>query len=427
MWMQQFKKLVETSLLSGLSTFTKLLGGLVIIKIMAVILGPNGVALYGQFMSFISIIAVVAGGGISYGIIKYVAEYANEPEQLRHFLGNASLFTLIFSSITLLFGIVFNHAISQWILGSTEYAHLITLLAVVQFFIALNVVINSVLNGLKKIRLLTVTTIIATILSLALIITLLMRYGIQGALISLILSQLVFCVVAFLFIYKDHWLRYLLNFKFHKQTIINLLRFSVMNVIGIIVLPSAQIIVRNDLNALFSWHTVGYWQAVLKLSDAYILMITTTLTAYYLPRLSEIKDIKLIKWEMLQAYKTILPAIFLMLLATYFLRDWVLKVLYSEEFLPASNLFLYQLLGDFFRVAGWLSTYLLLAKLWVKTYVITEVVLSVLFIVVSHVMVRSYGLIGVTYGFASTYFIYWLLMLGSTVLYFKREKKLCLA
>jgi len=118
-----------------------------------------------------------------------------------------------------------------------------------------------------------------------------------------------------------------------------------------------------------------------------------------------------------------MPLIGLMLIGIYLFRGIIINLLYSKSFTPATELFSYQLLGDFFRVASWLFTYLLLAKAWTKTYVVTEIILSAVFVCLSYSFSRSYGLIGVTYAFALTYFIYWLLMTIVTAFYFKQERK----
>jgi len=59
--------------------------GLVSNKIIAIYLGPGGLALLGQFSNFIAIATTISSGGITAGITKYVAEYRdskNEQEKV---------------------------------------------------------------------------------------------------------------------------------------------------------------------------------------------------------------------------------------------------------------------------------------------------------------------------------------------------------
>jgi O-antigen/teichoic acid export membrane protein len=68
-------KLASTISWSALATLIRLANGFVSMKIVAVLVGPLGVALIGQFGNFNSIIMVLALGGISTGVIKYTSQY----------------------------------------------------------------------------------------------------------------------------------------------------------------------------------------------------------------------------------------------------------------------------------------------------------------------------------------------------------------
>ena len=415
-------KLISTSLFSGFSTLAKMLAGFIILKVVAVNLGPNGLAFCGQFLSLINIMAVLAGGGISYGIIRYVAEYARSEKKLKFFLSHISTYVMIFSFPTMILGFIFNKSLSILVFGSTDFTYAIIWISISQWFLALNLVLISILNGFKRIKLLTMINVAGAFIGLVITFFLVSQYQLPGALLAIIAAQTTPLIISIFCIFREKWAKYLLNFRFNRKFFMQLSHYSVMNIVSILTVPVAQIIVRNDLSHVLSWQAVGYWQAVLRVSDAYLLLVTTALTAYYLPRLAELKDNVSLKKEMWQTSRIILPAIFIISLAIYLLRDIILIILYTPEFTAASGLFLYQLIGDFFRITGWLCTFLLLAKAWTKVYIATEIILSGLFVIISHFMVRSYGLIGITYSFATTYFLYWLLMLGTSLLYFRKTR-----
>ncbi|WP_133136460.1 O-antigen translocase [Legionella rowbothamii] len=420
--MKIHNKLLKTSFFSGLSTLVKILTGLLSLKIIAMHTGPEGVAILGQFMALANIFATIAGGGIALGVIKYVAEYT-KTQELQHFLPTATLYTLFFSLTTMLLGLVFSQKLAEWILGSTEFAYLMRWMAIAQLFIAMHLLLCSILNGFGQIRLLITVTIISSILSFIIVCGVALLYSLKSILLAFVVAQALAIFISLLFVYAKHWFRFLFSFKIQKKYLLNLLRYSFMSTVSTLTVPLAQILVRNDLNTLFGWDSVGYWQAVIRLSDAYLLFVTAALTTYYLPRLSELQTPIALKQEITSTFRTLMPLIGLMLIGIYLFRGIIINLLYSKSFTPATELFSYQLLGDFFRVASWLFTYLLLAKAWTKTYVVTEIILSAVFVCLSYSFSRSYGLIGVTYAFALTYFIYWLLMTIVTAFYFKQERK----
>lgn len=413
------KKLVQTSVLSGLATLSKILTGILGLKIVALYTGPKGVAILGQFMAIANVFSVISGGGISLGVVKYVAEYKFSNE-LAVFLSSTTLYTLFFSLLTTFIGFIFSSELALWIFDSSEYGYLIKWLALVQSFIAMYLLFTSLITGVDKVRLLITVTILVSVVSLGITCFLSIFYNLEGALVALLVSQAIAVFICVGFIYREKWFASLFLFKMSRKHLFNLSRYSIMTIVSTLTVPISQIVVRNDINALLGWRSVGYWQSVVRLSDAYLLFITTALTTYYLPRLSELKANKDLKKEIKQTYQMLMPIIGLMLVIIYTLRGFIIRVLYSDAFVPATDLFMYQLLGDFFKSAGWLFTYLLLAKSWTKTYIGTEIILSILFVGISHVFLRHYGLIGVTYAFGLTYFIYWLLMFNVAHFYFKR-------
>lgn len=87
---------LKVGILFAASILRKLIAGLRIVKIVAIYLGTEGLGQLGQFMSLMSMITILAGGGINTGIIKYVAEFNKEEVQLNGYLRAASMITLVF-------------------------------------------------------------------------------------------------------------------------------------------------------------------------------------------------------------------------------------------------------------------------------------------------------------------------------------------
>ena len=77
--------LIKTSILTAISTIIKILSGLVINKVMAIYVGPGGLALVGQFRNFSSMLTTFSNGAITQGIIKYTAEYQDIDQKSKIF------------------------------------------------------------------------------------------------------------------------------------------------------------------------------------------------------------------------------------------------------------------------------------------------------------------------------------------------------
>ena len=103
-----------------------------------------------------------------------------------------------------------------------------------------------------------------------------------------------------------------------------------------------------------------------KLSSMYLMVITSSLGIYFLPKLSELKTDKELRKEILKAYKIILPILIVGLIFIYFLRAFVVGILFSSDFSPMISLFGYQLIGDFFKIAAWILAFNMVAKSMTK-------------------------------------------------------------
>jgi PST family polysaccharide transporter len=137
------------------------------------------------------------------------------------------------------------------------------------------------------------------------------------------------------------------------------------------------------------------------------MLVTTTLSVYYLPKLSELQDPADIKKEIWQGYKIILPVTATCGLIIYLLRDFIIRVLFTAEFVEMEVLFGWQMVGDALKIGSWIIAYLMVSKAKVKMFIITELLFSVLLYLLVSYFSHEYGLLGVSIAYALNYFLYW--------------------
>lgn len=77
----------------------------------------------------------------------------------------------------------------------------------------------------------------------------------------------------------------------------------------------------------------------------------------------------MIKTEIFNLYKVIIPVVAFFFVLIYLLRSVVIRVLFTEDFYQMENLFLWQLLGDFVKIMIWPMFYLMLSKSMLKEFV----------------------------------------------------------
>jgi PST family polysaccharide transporter len=172
--------------------------------------------------------------------------------------------------------------------------------------------------------------------------------------------------------------------------------------------PVSQILVRNHLGTFLGWDAAGYWEAMWRLSAAYLMLVTTTLSVYYLPRLSELKEPAEIKREILQGYMIILPVAACSSLAMYLLRDWIIVLLFTSTFSPMREIFGWQMVGNMLKIGSWILSYVMLGKAMFKLFMVSEILFAVSFVFLTIILTKFYGLEGVVIAYAVNYMMYWL-------------------
>jgi O-antigen/teichoic acid export membrane protein len=405
-------KLIKTTLFSGIITIIRVSSGFLANKVIAIYTGTGGIALLGAFSNLISIVQTFANGAINTGVVKYTAEYEGDNDKLKSLFSTSFKISLYCSGLIGLILLFFGAFISNWIFASSLYANPVKTFGITIILYSLNSLLISILNGKKEIKTYTIVNTLASVLGLFFTLVLVYFYKIEGALYALVLSQSIVLFVSLLFITKMEWF----SLDYFKQKIdIEILKklshYSVMAIVTALTVPVSQIVLRNMLISTNGIQSAGLWQGMIRISDGYLMILTTALATYYLPKLSTLHTDKELKMEILYGYKIILPIVFLSSLLIYTLRYYIIKLLFTQAFSQMSDLFLYQLVGDFFKMASWVLAYLMLAKSMTKIYILTEIGSALSYVIIGYVSVDYFGIRGISIAFAINYFLYLILMI----------------
>lgn len=399
--------IVKVFSLTALSTLVKMFTGFVSIKIIAVILGPEGLALMGQLGNFASIIMAVAAVGINNGITKYVAEFKEDKFVLKNLFSTAYRITLYGSLMCGLFMIVCNALLGSLLLKTSEYNYIFIIFGITIVFYAVNNLLLSIVNGLKEFRLFVKLNIANSIVGLIYTVIFVMALGLPGAFISFVTYQSIALVITIIMLRKYEWFcweyfREKLSFSITRKY----MHYSLMTLVSITVVPVAQLVLRSYVIDNMSDLVAGWWEAMNRISTMYLLVITSSFGVYYLPRLSELKSNIELRAEIIKAYKVIIPLLIIGFIFIYFLRFFIIRILFTPDFYPMENLFLWQLLGDLFKISSWLLAFLMIAKSRTITFISTEILSSAFYVIIALVMINVVGIVGLVQAYLINYIVY---------------------
>lgn len=403
--------LIKTSLLNAIAVIIKILTMLGINKILALYVGPAGYAALGQFQNAAQMITTFSSGAINTGVTKYTAEFYEDEVQQRKVWQTAGSIAAVGSILTGLLVAIFSNYLALWFLKDEKFKLVFVFFGLTLIFFVFNALLLAILNGKKEIPRFIFINIIGSIFFLCLSAWMIVYYGLFGALLALAINQSLVFFITILFCYNTTWFKfkYILG-AVDKQVAKKLSKFTAMALTTAIMTPLSQILVRNHLGLKFGWDFAGCWEAMSRLSGVYLMFVTTTLGIYYLPKLSELKEPSAIKNEIVQGYKIILPITACCALAIYFLRDFIISLLFSDEFAPMRDLFAWQMLGDTIKISSWLLGYILIAKAFFKAVIFSEIFFSFSFYAITYATSQIFGLKSVSIAYVINYALYFLFM-----------------
>jgi PST family polysaccharide transporter len=389
----------------------KMLTLLGINKILAIYVGPAGYAALGQFQNAVQMISTLASGAINTGVTKYTAEYHDDETKQRAIWQTAGTIALIGSIVLSLLVFIFRINLAQWFLNDPNLAPVFGWFAATLVLFVFNTLLLAILNGKKDIYRYVLANIAGSVFALIITALMVINWGLLGALVALAVYQSLAFFVTVALCYKTPWFRmaHLLG-RFEKQIAKDLAKYTAMALTSAAMAPLSHILIRNHLGQTLGWEAAGYWEAMWRLSGAYLMLATTTLSVYFLPRLSELNNSQEIRKEIVSGYRLILPVAAGCSLLVYLLRDKIILTLFSQEFLPMATLFFWQLTGDILKIASWIFAFVMISKAMIKEYILSEVFFAFSFFTLTAVFVKFIGLEGAALAHAVNYLLYWIVM-----------------
>src|SRR5690606_26982509 len=389
------------------------LAGVLTSKAIALFVGPTGLALIGNLRNFVSSTQTFATLGFYNGMVKYVAKFKEDAVNLSKTLSTVFYAGFISTILVSLFCYFMADSINATIFPSyNNYAYVIRVFAIVLPFYALNVFSFAIMNGFSKYKILIIINIIGQILSVSITLLLIYQNRIDGALISVAISESIIFLITLVGIINR---RSLLGYIKAKKESVGFLRmispFCVMALFSAIVLLLVALAIRSYMIENIGYREAGFWEAMTRISKYYLMLVVSLMTLYVLPRFSEIESVEEFKKEILSIYKTVMPVFALGLLLIYLLRQYIVLFVFSEEFKPVGDLFLWQLLGDFLKVLSMVIAYQFLAKKMYWHFIITEVFFILVLYMSSIYFIGLYGMKGAVIGHFASYLMYYAIVL----------------
>ena len=412
--------LVKVNSLNTASVLTRIIGGLLTSKAIAVFIGAEGLALIGNLRNFVSSTQTLSIFGLYNGVVKYVGEFKENTIKLSKTISTVFYIGFLSTILVSFFCYLNAEFINDIIFPIySDYAYVIKIFAIVLPFYSLNMFSFSIMNGFSKYKILIIINIIGQILGVSIALILIYQKRIDGALISVVIAEALISLITLVGIINRRSLAPLIkvkevSFSYFKK----LSSYSMMALFSAVILPLVALAIRSHIIDNIGHKDAGFWEAMTRISKYYLMLVSSLMALYILPRFSEIDNVKEFRKEVFSFYKTIIPIVVFGLFIIYILKRYIVLFVFSDEFQPVEDLFLWQLLGDFVKVLSIVIAYQFLAKKMFWHYIVTEAFFVIMLYITSIYFIDLYGVKGAVIGHFVSYVMYFaiiLLIFGSSL------------
>ena len=379
--------------------------GFVIAKVVAIYTGPTGLAMLGQVQSMVGSLNGIINAPAGSGVVRFTAEYKDQGfEACTPWWRAAFQWVLIISLVAIPCGLILAKPIAAWLFQDKSLAWIVIATICTLPLAAIGTLCNSVINGQQLYRRYVGLGVLSALISGCVMLGMIAWQNIEGALLAAAVQAALIGVVMLIANLRQPWFKLCywwgaVEPKARKQ----IGGYMLMAITSALTVPVSLILVRNILIAQVGWDATGQWQAVYKISEVYLGVVTMALSTYYLPRLASLSGVDAIVNEIHSTARVIIPIVAVMALGVYLLRDVAISVLFTDAFRSARDLFAIQLTGDVIKIASWLYAYPMLSRGATKWFMGTEILFSLSFVALTYLFVANMGLKGPTVAYLVNY------------------------
>ena len=332
---------------------------LALMKFLAVQFGAEGFGQLSQVLAIGALFSVLAGGGLTNGIVRNLAASAEASERLAWVkasvpIAAVSAVVLGACAVWLYFGA------AAALFPGQELGFVLLVMALSQSVVGFGNIANAYLSGTHEVRAFATANAVGSIAAAVLIAALAAIAGFRGAAAgcaAMALTPALFSLITAG--RRIDWLG-LRTSVFDWSRGLVLLRFGGSMYLAAAAVPLAWVYVRSDVALREGWEAVGLWQSVTRISDAYMQVFGVIFMNYALPQLASTQPPA--RSRRLRHIAGLIFGLFVPgACVLYLFRDTILTLGFSSAFTGAAVYLAPQILGDGFKLVSLVFVYYLMS------------------------------------------------------------------
>lgn len=374
-------------------------------KIIAWTLGAPGIGILGIMNSFAGNVATVSGWGLSTSGARMIA--VADKQQKPSIISAVIIFGRYLSLVGILLAILTCLPMSRVTFGSSLYAYELALVGLSAPFLVASGVFTAILQAEGDIKSIAIGQSIGAIVGLVLGVALILFFGMMGVAAAILVAAAM--PTLFLWLKARPLLRTFQN-TVRREDITRLIRMGgALMLVGWLAQLSAylvRLIIIKDAGLEAS----GHYQAAFSIASTMPMFILASMGSDFFPRIAGARDEQEAREVAENQVRATLLIGLPVIASIICLGRICLRILYSQEFEPATHLLSWMGWGAFCRLVSWPFGYWLLARGTGRHMVIMELIANVSSVILPLLLMPAYGIEGAAMGFLGSAVLYLLIM-----------------
>ena len=349
-------------------------------KIVAMLLGPEGMGLASLFQTTVNFISQSTNLGVSFSAVRNVSELFDTGDEARiaHFIKVVRAWSLLTGLVGMLLCILIGPMLSNLTFSWGNHTLHFVLLSPLVALLAVTGGETAILKGARQLKSLAVIQVYGMLSALVIAIPIYFFFGQSGIVPVMVLMGLTMLLLTIQRSYRLYPL-HLTGAKGILGEGMGMVRLGVAFTLAGVLGSGAEFIIRTYLNNVADLKTVGLYNTGYILTMTYAGLVFSAMETDFFPRLSAVNT----QWRSCNdiVNKQIEVSLLLispMLVAAQFAIPFVIPILFTTKFMPVVDMVRILLLAIYLRAIKLPISYLPLAKGDSLSYLFLEAVYDIL-------------------------------------------------
>ena len=349
-------------------------------KIVAMLLGPEGMGLASLFQTTVNFISQSTNLGVSFSAVRNVSELFDTGDEARiaHFIKVVRAWSLLTGLVGMLLCILIGPMLSNLTFSWCNHTLHFVLLSPLVALLAVTGGETAILKGARQLKSLAVIQVYGMLSALVIAIPIYYFFGQSGIVPVMVLMGLTMLLLTIQRSYRLYPL-HLTGAKGILGEGMGMVRLGVAFTLAGVLGSGAEFIIRTYLNNVADLKTVGLYNTGYILTMTYAGLVFSAMETDFFPRLSAVNS----QWQncndiINKQIEVSLLLISPMLVAAQFAIPFVIPILFTTKFMPVVDMVRILLLAIYLRAIKLPISYLPLAKGDSLSYLFLEAVYDIL-------------------------------------------------